>query len=41
MSRYRMPPWLKAVLWCVFWGLFLAYTLAPLYMDPVDPPIPP
>lgn len=41
MSRYRMPPWMKAVFWVVFAGLFLAYTLAPVFMGPVEPPLPP
>lgn len=41
MSRYEIPLWIKVVFWTIFVALFLSYTLAPLYMAPVDPPIPP
>lgn len=31
---------MKATFWVAFAALFLAYTLAPIYMAPVPPPLP-
>lgn len=41
MARYRIPPAVKVAFWVAFGALFFAYTLAPIFMGPVDPPIPP
>lgn len=40
MARYRIATGLKVAFWVAFAALFLAYTLAPLYMGPVEPPTP-
>lgn len=40
MARWRLPPGAKLIFWVAFGLLFLAYTLAPVYMAPVPPPIP-
>lgn len=41
MSRYPLRSAIKIAFWVAWWALLLSYGLAPLYMDPVDPPIPP
>lgn len=41
MTGFRIPTWLKVAFWIFWLALFLSYVLAPLYMGPVDPPIPP
>ena len=40
MFRFRIPPSIKVAFWVAFGAAFLAYTLAPLYMAPVPPPLP-
>lgn len=40
MARYQIPLAVKVAFWAVYLALFFLFTLSPLYMGPVDPPVP-
>lgn len=40
-ERLTIPGWAKVLFWLCWCALFLLYFLSPIFMDPVEPPIPP